>query len=145
LVTGMPASSTILRASYSKNLIGGAPYTATRNNGATLTFFRPRRALAVLALVGTGGLLLGGCGGGTDVDSTKASETVRASLESKREGFGTKVESVDCPGGVKVEPGTHFECTVRWPDGKVAYARLLIRDAKADLTLETLSPKPLGD
>jgi Domain of unknown function (DUF4333) len=133
-----------LRASYSKNLIGGAPYTATRNNGATLAFPRSRRVLAVLALSATGALLLGGCGGGTNVDRTKASETVRASLEAKGEGFGTKVESVECPGGVKVEPGTHFECTVRWPDGTVAYAQLRIRDAKADLTLETLSPRPLA-
>jgi hypothetical protein len=106
---------------------------------------RPRRALAALALLATGALLFTGCGGGTNVDPTKASETIRASLESKREGFGTKVESVDCPDGVKVEPGTHFECTVRWPDGKVAYAQLLIRDAKADLSLESLAPKPLGD
>lgn len=110
-----------------------------------MTFARSRRALAVLALAATGALLLGGCGGGTDVDREKASDTVRASLESKREGFGTKVESVDCPGGVAVEPGTHFECTVRWPDGKVAYAQLRIRDAKADLSLESLTPKPLGD
>jgi Domain of unknown function (DUF4333) len=110
-----------------------------------LTFSRPHRTLTVLALPAIVALLLAGCGGGTDVDSTKASDTVRASLESKGEGFGTKVESVDCPSGVKVEPGTRFECTVHWPDGKVAYAQLLIRDAKADLSLETLSPKPLGD
>jgi predicted small secreted protein len=103
------------------------------------------RTIGVLALVVLTALLVAGCGGGTDVDSVKASETVRASLESKREGFGTKVESVDCPDGVKVEAGTHFECTVRWPDGKVAYAQLRIRDAKADLSLESLSPKPLGD
>jgi hypothetical protein len=88
--------------------------------------------------------MLAGCGGGTNVDPTKASDTIRASLESKREGFGTKVESVDCPTGVKVEAGAHFECTVRWPDGTVAYAQLRIRDAKADLSLESLSPKPLG-
>jgi hypothetical protein len=103
---------------------------------------RPFTLLAALVLLV---LLLAGCGGSTDVDSTKASETIRASLESKGEGFGTRVESVDCPGGVEVEPGTHFECTVRWPDGTVAYAQLRIRDAKADLTLETLSPQPLGD
>jgi hypothetical protein len=109
-----------------------------------LTFSRPRRALAVLALPATVALLLSGCGGGTDVDSTKASETIRASLESKREGFGTKVESVDCPSGVKVEAGTHFECTVRWPDGKVAYAQLRIRNAKADISFESLTPKPIG-
>jgi Domain of unknown function (DUF4333) len=109
-----------------------------------LIFPPPRRALTALALLVTGALLLAGCGGGVDVDSTKAAETVRASLESKGEGFGTKVESVECPGGVAVEPGTHFECTVRWPDGKVAYAQLRIRDGKADLSLETLSPKPLA-
>jgi hypothetical protein len=34
---------------------------------------------------------------------------------------------------------------VHFPDGVVAYAQLRIRDAKADLTLETLSPMPLGD
>lgn len=103
------------------------------------------RPVTLLALLATAAILLAGCGGGTEVDPTKASDTIRASLESKREGFGTKVESVDCPDGVKVEPGTHFECTVRWPDGKVAYAQLLIRDAEADLSLESLDPKPLGD
>ena len=103
-----------------------------------------RRPITLLALLAVLALLVGGCGGGTDVDLTKASETIRASLESKREGFGTKVESVDCPGGVKVEAGAHFECTVRWPDGKVAYAQLRIRDAKADLSFESLTPKPQG-
>ncbi|HTT93492.1 MAG TPA: DUF4333 domain-containing protein [Solirubrobacterales bacterium] len=110
-----------------------------------MTSPRFRRALAALAPLFLAALLLGGCGGGTDVDPTKAAETIRASLESPREGFGTEVEAVDCPSGVKVEPGTHFECTVRWPDGKVAYAQLRIRDAKADLSLESLAPKPRGD
>jgi chromosome condensin MukBEF MukE localization factor len=101
------------------------------------------RAIAALALLGALALLAAGCGGGTDVDYQKASETVRASLESKREGFGTRVENVDCPKDVKVEPGTEFECTVRYPDGKVAYALLKIRTNEADLNLETLSPHPL--
>jgi chromosome condensin MukBEF MukE localization factor len=100
----------------------------------------PLPALAVVLA-----LLVAGCGGGTDVDSTKASDTIRASLESKREGFGTKVESVDCPSGVKVEAGTRFECTVRWPDGTIAYAQLRIRDAKADISFESLTAKPLGN
>ncbi|HKZ14331.1 MAG TPA: DUF4333 domain-containing protein [Solirubrobacterales bacterium] len=103
------------------------------------------RTLTFLAVFAALALLLAGCGGSTNVDATKASETIRASLESKHEGFGTPVESVDCPSGVEVEPGAHFECTVRWPDGTVAYAQLRIRDVKADLSLETLSPKPLGD
>jgi hypothetical protein len=100
------------------------------------------RTIIVLGLLGTLALLAGGCGGGTDVDFTKASETVRASLESKREGFGAPVENVDCPKGVKVEPGLKFECTVRYPGGKVAYALLKIRTDEADLNLESLSPHP---
>ncbi|HVT00089.1 MAG TPA: DUF4333 domain-containing protein [Solirubrobacterales bacterium] len=108
-----------------------------------MTSPRPRRAFAPLALaVGAAALLVAGCGGSTDVDHVKAAETVRASLESKRQGFGTEVESVDCPSGVEVEPGTYFECTVRLGDGKVAYARLKIRDEQADLNLESLSPHP---
>jgi chromosome condensin MukBEF MukE localization factor len=101
----------------------------------------PRTTVA-LALVVALALLVAGCGGGTDVDFTKASETVRASLESKREGFGAPIENVDCPKGVAVDPGTYFECTVRYPDGKVAYALLKIRNAEADLSLESLSRHP---
>jgi len=104
-----------------------------------LSFLRTATALALLALLA---LLAAGCGGGTDVDYQKASETVRASLESKREGFGAPVENVDCPKGVAVEVGAKFECTVRFPDGKVAYALLKIRTDEADLNLESLSPHP---
>jgi uncharacterized protein DUF4333 len=100
------------------------------------------RTISALAIVAVLALLVAGCGGGTDVDYQKASETVRASLESKGEGFGAPVENVDCPKGVKVEPGTKFECTVRYPDGKVAYALLKIRTDEADLNLESLSPHP---
>ena len=106
-----------------------------------MEYLRPVTFLVVLAAIA---LLVTGCGGGTDVDSTKASDTIRASLESPREGFGTRVDSVDCPSGVEVEAGTTFECTVRWPDGKVAYAQLRIRDAKADISFESLTPKPQG-
>ena len=100
------------------------------------------RAIAALALIGVLGTLLAGCGGGTDVDYQKASETVRASLESKREGFGIRVENVDCPKNVKVEPGTTFECEVLYPDGSVAYALMKIRTGKADLNFESLSRNP---
>lgn len=109
-----------------------------------MTSPRAHRTLFAVSLAVVLALLVAGCGGGTDVDYTKASETIRASLESTREGFGTEVEAVDCPSGVKVEPGTHFECTVRWPDGKVAYAHLRIRDEKADLSFESLTPRPAG-
>lgn len=102
------------------------------------------RTLTALAAIGVLALVLAGCGGGTDVDFTKASETVRASLESDREGFGAAIENVDCPQGVKVEPGLTFQCTVRYPDGKVAYALLKIRTDEADLNLESLSPHPFS-
>jgi chromosome condensin MukBEF MukE localization factor len=102
------------------------------------------RLITALALAAALALLVAGCGGGTDVDYQKASETVRASLESKREGFGAPVENVDCPKGVEVEVGTEFECTVRFPDGKVAYALLKVRTEKADLNLESLSPHPFA-
>lgn len=102
------------------------------------------RTLTALAAIGVLALVVAGCGGGTDVDFTKASETVRASLESDREGFGAAIENVDCPQGVAVEPGTTFECTVRYPDGKVAYALLKIRTDEADLNLESLSPHPFS-
>jgi chromosome condensin MukBEF MukE localization factor len=100
------------------------------------------RTITALALVAALALVIAGCGSGTDVDYQKASETVRASLESKREGFGAAVENVDCPKGVKVEVGTKFECTVLYPGGKVAYALLKIRTKEADLNLESLSPHP---
>jgi hypothetical protein len=96
------------------------------------------RNIAPVALIAALALLLAGCGGGTDVDFTKASETIKASIESPREGFGVRVAAVDCPSGVAVEPGTHFECEVEFPGGKIQYARVLIRDKKADLSLESL-------
>jgi hypothetical protein len=100
------------------------------------------RTITALFLIAVSALLVAGCGGGTDVDYQKASETVRASLESKRQGFGAPVENVDCPKGVKVEVGTEFECTVLYPDGSTAYALLKIRTVEADLNLESLSRHP---
>jgi Domain of unknown function (DUF4333) len=91
-----------------------------------------------VSLVAALALLVAGCGGGTDVDFTKAEETIKASLESSREGFGVPVTSVECPSGVEVNPGTHFECRVEFPGGKIAYAKVRIRDQKADLSVESL-------
>lgn len=104
-----------------------------------MSFPRTSVVLGILAVLA---MIVAGCGSGTEVDYQKASETVRASLESKGEGFGAPVENVDCPKGVKVEPGLKFECTVRYPDGSVAYALLKIRTDEADLNLESLSPHP---
>src|SRR6185312_1436711 len=70
LVTGIPASSTIFRASNSKNRIGGAPYTPKRKNARNVDYLR---TITLLVLFSTLALLVAGCGGGTDVDQTKAS------------------------------------------------------------------------
>jgi hypothetical protein len=96
------------------------------------------RATVLVSLIAALALLVAGCGGGTDVDFTKAEETIKASLESSREGFGVPVTSVECPSGVAVDPGTHFECRVEFPGGKIAYAKVRIRDKKADLSVESL-------
>lgn len=106
-----------------------------------MSYLRP---LVVLALTGALALAVAGCGGGTDVDFTKAADTIQASLESHKEGFGVRVDAVECPSGVAVEPGAHFECRVEFPDGKVRYAQVRIRDAKADLSLESLTPHPVS-
>jgi hypothetical protein len=97
------------------------------------------RPTAIASLIAALALLLAGCGGGTDVDYTKASETIKASLESPKEGFGVRVDKVECPSGVAADPGTHFECLVEFPGGKIAYADVRIRDTKADLSVESLN------
>ncbi len=96
------------------------------------------RATVLVSLIAALALLVAGCGGGTDVDYTKASETIKASIESPREGFGVRVAKVECPSGVAVDPGTHFECLVEFPGGKIQYAKVRIRDEKADLSVESL-------
>ena len=96
------------------------------------------RATVPVALIAALALSLAGCGGGTDVDFTKASETIKASLESPKEGFGVRVAKVECPSGVAVDPGTKFECLVEFPGGKIQYAKVRIRDDKADLSVESL-------
>ena len=113
LVTGMPASSTILRASYSKNLIGGAPYTANRNNAWNVSHLR---AIAALALIGVlGACSLAGCGGGTDVDYHQGlgNGPRQPRIEARRLRHPGRKRRL--PEGVKVEPGTDFECTVATP------------------------------
>ncbi len=98
-----------------------------------------RRSIAALTLLGALAVLAYGCGE-TVIDNVKAADTLKASLESKQEGFGRKVQSVECPSGVKVEVGTKFECTVTFADGKTAHAVMKIRDSEADLNLEDLVP-----
>lgn len=79
--------------------------------------------------------LVAGCG--TALDATKTEEQIKEEVENVR---GTKVESVDCPSDVSVDPQTRFSCEVRLSDGKVETATLLIRDKDANLDFLKLQP-----
>jgi hypothetical protein len=100
-----------------------------------------RRRLGVLALLLALPIVAAGCGG-TTIDSVKAEETIKASLESKK-GLDRKLASIDCPGGVDVQPGATFECSLRFPGGQTGRAVLKIRDSEADLNLEDVLPHTL--
>ncbi len=89
-------------------------------------------ALAVAAVA----LAAAGCGS-TVIDQQKVEEQVK---ESSEKISGAKVSSVECPSGVKVEPGATFACSVKFSSGKEETAQLKIRDKEADLDFEALSP-----
>jgi len=72
-----------------------------------------------------------GCGD-TVIDSTKAEDTIKASLE---ESPGGKIKSVDCPSDLKVEADTTFDCTVVYPDGERATVTMKNRNNEADLSI----------
>jgi major membrane immunogen (membrane-anchored lipoprotein) len=75
--------------------------------------------------------LLSGCGE-TVVDNTKTADTLKAELEKTTP---EKITSVDCPGGVEVDPGKTFECTVSIKGGPDKKAKIEITDKDADLRL----------
>jgi hypothetical protein len=83
-----------------------------------------------------GCLLLGaGCGGDT-IDAAKLEAAVQAETFVKTD---TKIESVDCPSGVQVSPGTRFVCTVTAADGAEAVAELEILNDDADVDFLSLT------
>jgi chromosome condensin MukBEF MukE localization factor len=95
-----------------------------------------RRLGTLLALPVAAALLAAGCGG-TDLDSKKTEEQVKASTEKIR---GAKVSAVECPSGIAVEAGATFTCSVKFNSGKEEIAELKIRDREADVNFEGLSP-----
>lgn len=66
------------------------------------------------------------------IDSSKAEDTIKASLE---EFPGGKIKAVDCPADQKVEPGSTFTCTVLLPGGKQETVTLKIRNNDADVEI----------
>jgi hypothetical protein len=80
--------------------------------------------------------LLGGCGE-TVLDKAKLDDTTQASLEDS---LHEKIKTVDCPSDLPVDPGSTFQCTVVFPDGKRESAILRIRNKDADISIVGLKP-----
>jgi hypothetical protein len=90
--------------------------------------------LVVLAALIT--LAAAGCGE-TVVDHAKT----EAALEQDLQGaLSAKVNAVECPSGVEVEPGATFECDVVLAGGERESAMLRIRNEDADLEVTGLKP-----
>jgi hypothetical protein len=87
------------------------------------------RILAALALAGALAFAALGCGD-TIIDSGKAEDTIKASLEKSRH---EEIDAVDCPSHQKVEAGAIFTCLVQFSDGQQETATLKIRNSDADL------------
>ncbi len=96
---------------------------------------RRLRRFAVLGLLLTA-FLAAGCG--TVIDPVKLEDTIQADLEDS---VRAKIQAVDCPSDVSVDPGATFTCEVIFSDGERKVATLKIRNKDADLTLIGLKPK----
>lgn len=72
-----------------------------------------------------------GCGD-TIIDSGKAEDTIKASLEKSGH---EKITAVECPSHQEVVAGDTFTCSVDFADGKQETATLKIRNSDADLDL----------
>ncbi|HET7121204.1 MAG TPA: DUF4333 domain-containing protein [Solirubrobacterales bacterium] len=94
---------------------------------------RPRVFLALALLSSL--VALYGCG--TVIDREKLQDTVQASLENS---VHAKIQQVECPADVSVDPGTTFTCTVIFSHDKRDVAILKIRNKDADITMVGLKP-----
>jgi len=86
-------------------------------------------AVAVIAVAGCGE---------TVIDSAKAEGAIQSNLEKS---LHEKITSVSCPSDQQVDPGTKFDCTVDFSNGKQATATLKILNKDADVSLVGLKPK----
>jgi len=77
-----------------------------------------------------------GCG--TVVDRAKLQDTIQQSLESS---VHEKIQSVDCPSDVSVDPGATFDCIVIFSDDRREVATLRIRNKDADISMVGLKPE----
>ena len=81
---------------------------------------------------------MGVYGCGTVVDRAKLQDTIQQSLESS---VHEKIQSVDCPSDVSVDPGATFDCIVIFSDDRREVATLRIRNKDADISMVGLKPE----
>lgn len=93
----------------------------------------PQLLVAVLVMA----LLASGCAG-TVVDPVKLEDTIQADLERS---LRVKIQAVECPSDVSVDPGATFTCEVISSDGERKTATLKIRNKDADITMIGLKNK----
>jgi hypothetical protein len=94
---------------------------------------RLRFLVALMLVCGLVGLY--GCG--TVIDREKLQDTVQASLENS---VHEKIQQVECPADVSVDPGATFTCTVIFSHDRRQQAILKIRNKDADITMVGLKP-----
>ena len=90
----------------------------------------------VVLAAALGAFAIAGCGE-TVIDNTKAQDAIQHNLETS---LHEKITSVSCPSDQKVDPGTTFDCTVDFSNGKQATATLKILNKDADVSLVGLKP-----
>ena len=94
---------------------------------APRVFLVPALLLCLVALYGCG----------TVIDREKLQDTVQASLENS---VHEKIQKVECPADVSVDPGATFTCTVIFSHDRREVAILKIRNKDADITMVGLKP-----
>ena len=97
----------------------------------------PKTALAGIGVtLVCAAFALASCGG-TVIDDSKAEDAVQANIEQSSK---LKVDSVDCPSDVDVDPGRTFACRVHLADGRTGVYTLRIRDKDANVTFVSFKP-----
>ncbi len=92
-----------------------------------------RRTLAAAAA----SLLVGACGGDpAKVDAASVEEAIRADVTRQ----GGALATIECPQGVRAEPGQTFDCSITLADGDdaVAHVTMTTRD-RFDFRTERVS------
>jgi hypothetical protein len=95
---------------------------------------RARRFRAHAAIIGTGALLMAGCG--TVVDGQGADTKIGAAIE---QGLNLSVESVVCPTDAEDKEGERFDCRVTTAGGSHLNAQVRIVNENADLRIVSVT------